>query len=75
MHKYRKIYKSYYIGGMNKILLLTLFVLALNCGRPPAPVCRPSPLPSVIPVSIGETVRIDLENLFDGTCLFTQGTI
>lgn len=52
---------------MSKILVFALLLIAVACVRPPAPVCRPSPLPSVIPVSIGETVKFDLENLFDGT--------
>lgn len=44
--------KSYFIL-MNKIVLVVLLTLAVNCARPPAPVCRTSPLPSIIPVSIG----------------------
>jgi hypothetical protein len=51
-----------YIMTMNKILLVAIVLIAVSCVsvRPPAPVCRPSPLPSIIPVSIGETVRFDL---------------
>lgn len=52
---------------MSKItFLLALLLLAVSSVRPPTPVCRTSPLPSIIPVSIGETARLDLEYLFDG---------
>lgn len=54
---------------MNKFVLLALFLFAVSCGRLPAPTCRPGFLPSVIPVSIGETVRIDLQNTFDGNSI------
>ncbi len=45
---------------MTKIILVALLVLTTLAGRLPSPICRASPLPSVIPVSIGETVRFDL---------------
>lgn len=45
-------------------LLLLATVISVD---PPAPVCRVTPLPTTIPVSVGETVRLDLEEIFDGT--------
>lgn len=56
--------------ALSKLIVVIMLVLVTNCARPPTPVCRTSPLPSVIPVSIGETVRWDLENLFDGMIVF-----
>lgn len=38
---------------MNKIIVVALIVIATLAGRLPSPICRTSPLPSVIPVSIG----------------------
>jgi hypothetical protein len=39
------------------LLALTLQVIAI---RPPTPLCRVSPLPSQIPVTVGEQLRFDL---------------
>lgn len=47
-------------------LILTLLLLSANSVKPPSPVCRTTPLPSVIPISIGETVKFDLEDIFSG---------
>lgn len=48
-----------------KLDRMALLVLALLVGvlavRPPTPLCRVSPLPSQIPVTVGEQLRFDLE--------------
>lgn len=43
-----------------KILALVLLVAISLAVKPPAPVCRTSPLPSQIPITIGEQLRFDL---------------
>ena len=47
-------------------IVLLLLVVTVWGVRPPISYCKSSPLPSMVPVSIGETVRLDLESLFDG---------
>ena len=54
------------------LLLLTGIVLAV---RPPAPLCRAVPLPEQLPVTIGEEMRFDLEDVFSGTFTLIQVTI
>lgn len=52
---------------MNKwIIGLGLLLVVAGAVNPPSPVCRKAPLPTTIPVSVGETVRFDLEDIFDG---------
>lgn len=56
-------------------LTLLLLLAGISCVRPPTPYCKSFPLPSVVPVSIGETVRFDLESIFDGNlCPYPQDT-
>ena len=47
-------------------IVIFLLVLGLMAVRPPAPTCRVFPVPQILPVSVEETVRFDLEALFDG---------
>ena len=51
----------------NKIFFFLLCLAIAFAVDPPSPVCRTAPLPSTIPISIGETGRFDLEDIFDGT--------
>jgi hypothetical protein len=43
-----------------KIFLLILILVVGLAVKPPTPICRVSPLPSQIPISIGEELRFDL---------------
>ena len=53
-----------------KIFVLLLCVSGILSATPPRPVCRPTPVPTTIPLSIGETARFDLEDIFEGTSIF-----
>ena len=55
--------KSY---KMKSLLLLACLLLGFVLALPPTPSCMPTPLPMVLPVSLGETQRFDLENIFMG---------
>jgi hypothetical protein len=57
-----------------KILVLTVLLAVSLAVKPPSPVCRVSPLPSQIPITIGEELRFDLEDVFSGNSLPTQAT-
>lgn len=35
------------------ILVLAVLFIVVDSVRPPSPICRPTPLPAVIPVTIG----------------------
>jgi hypothetical protein len=51
-----------------KILpVLVLLLATVQAVRPPAPLCRSVPLPPLIPISVGEERRIDLQNVFAGS--------
>jgi len=41
--------------------------MGLAVALPPSPSCQVTPLPQVLPVSLGETQRFDLEDIFIGT--------
>lgn len=53
-----------------KVILQVFLLIALSIPllaiRPPSPLCRTSPIPSQIPMSIGEEVRFDLDRVFSG---------
>jgi hypothetical protein len=49
-----------------QILLLLALSLVLLAVRPPTPLCRVSPLPAQIPITVGEELRFDLEDVFSG---------
>lgn len=61
-----------------KILLqavLILGMLGVVMGvKPPTAICRSSPLPSQIPITVGEELRFDLEDVFSGTKLIMKVT-
>lgn len=51
------------ISHKGSILLVAAILVLINsslAARPPSPVCRTAPLPSIIPISLNETVRFDL---------------
>lgn len=50
------------------VLLLISTLMGLLVALPPTPSCLATPLPLVLPVSLGEVQRFDLENLFMGSC-------
>ena len=55
-----------------KILAFILFLVVALQGlevMPPQPNCRVAPLPAILPVSIGETVKFDLESIIGGIIL------
>lgn len=43
-----------------KIYLLIVILTVTLAVKPPTPICRVSPLPSQIPLTIGEEMRFDL---------------
>ena len=53
-----------------KVILQVFLLIALSIPllsiRPPSPLCRTNPIPSQIPISIGEEVRFDLGHVFSG---------
>ena len=51
---------------MKILLALLLLALAVNAVRPPTPLCRSVPLPPQIPITVGENMRFDLEEVFSG---------
>ena len=59
-----------------KILLFVVLLVgaAALAPRPPKPFCRNIPLPSLIPVTVGEETEFDLENVFSGRCACMQDT-
>ena len=52
-----------------KILVLFLLAVIALTVRPPTPTCRVSPLPSHIPITVGEELKYDLEGVFNGNSI------
>lgn len=49
-----------------KILVIFLLAVIAFTVRPPSTTCRVSPLPSQIPITVGEELKYDLEGVFSG---------
>ncbi len=50
-----------------QLLLVVLLAFSTLAVKPPTPLCRPSPISEQIPITVGEEVKFDLENVFSGT--------
>ncbi len=60
---------------MTKIILTLLVLLSFTAAQenvePLVPICVTAPVADLLPISVGETLAFDLENIFYGTFEFT----
>lgn len=58
---------------MFRLTVLAILLIVVLSLKPPTPYCRTSPLPSKLPISVGEKVSFNLEDLFSGYNIQLKG--